>query len=206
MAKIWKDMALWEEFHDWLNKAWYSADMVEYCYKRCAELVKLPNGKIVDIDKQPLETRFCFGYSDWYGPTDEEASEMAHRAAKSEDYFLRENMKIFKRTLEDLNEHGERLFAVLMPHWGDGNPISGIRFCRVTEVLEAVGGSAFLEELKGTTIHLGSNEGYICTDEDVALLKAGYERAAAAHEKKCRDYLKRYGMSKVETWTYWADR
>ena len=197
-----KDSALWVKYRAYLDTVW-RPDMADYCYKKCAELVELFNGMIVEIEKQGIETRFCFGYSDWYGPTDDEAYEMARHAAKSEEYFVQENMREFNRVLENLNKHGRECFVVL---FCNHPPVVGMGFKRISDVLEAVGGSAYLEDLKGRTIDVGRDgKWYICTDKDVEALKAGYERAAAAHEKKCRAYLKRYGMSKVRTWTYWRD-
>lgn len=201
MAK--KDDALWREFKVWTDAAWSSPHMADYCYKQAAELARLDNGMIVPIDKESIETQFCFGES---GYDYDEAQDMAHHAATSEDYFMAENMRNFRRTMEELDKHGGHVFAVLFPSYGEGNKICGLSFRRDTEVLEAVGGSAFLEELKGRWHDFGRCKGYVCTDDDVLRIEAALDRATKAHEKKCRAYLKRYGMSKVQTWTYWRDR
>ena len=205
MAKNCKDKAVWREFRVWTDAGWSSPHMADYCYNKAQEVVRLENGKIVPIEKEGIEKDFCFGYSDIYGPTQEEALEEARHARTSEDYFMAENMKKHRRLMEELDKHGKSTFAVLFPSYGKDNKICGLGFRRVTEVLEAVGGSAFLEELKGRELDFGGYAGYVCTDEDVLRIEAALDRAAKAHEKKCRAYLKRYGLSKLNVWTYWRD-
>ena len=43
------------------------------------------------------------------------------------------------------------------------------------------------------------------TTEEIDIVIEAYKKARAAFEKRLNTYLKRYGMSKVETWTYWRD-
>lgn len=113
-----------------------------------------------------------------------------------------QNMKTYTDAIKNLDANGFRYMAVLS---GNTTTLRGLVWKRVTDVLEAVGGSAFLEDLKGRELDFNGYKGYVCTDEDVALLRAGFERAAKSHERKCRAYLKRYGLSKLHTWTYWMD-
>lgn len=204
MSKGKKNTALWEDYKKELHDMWKgNEDMVDYCMKACAEVVGLPNGMLHDIDKEHIQTGLCFGYSDiGYGPTYDEACDAAREARKAPDAFMTQNMRTYTDALHNLSLHGERHFVCMassLPR------IKGIRYVRTTDILEAVGGSAVLEELKGAEISVNGESMYICTDEDVALLRAGYERAAAAHEKKLRAYLKRYGTSKLNIWTYWMD-
>ena len=203
MSKISKEeTALRDEYRTVLSEEYPEyPEMVDYCVKKCAEVVHLFNGIILPVNRARTETRFCFGYSDFWGPTYEEACASARDARESGEYFMRENMRLFTRTLEDLNRHGRDCFIVLT---GD-HRTRDLHVMRVAEVLEAVGGSAFLEDLKGREINVGWTKGYICRDEDVALIRAAYEKVAAAHEKKLRAYLKRYGTSKLHIWTYWRD-
>lgn len=204
MSKGKKNTALWEDYKKELHDMWKgNEDMVDYCMKACAEVVGLPNGMLHDIDKEHIQTGLCFGYSDMgYGPSYEDACKSAREAREAPDAFMTQNMRTYTDALHNLSLHGERHFVCMassMPR------IKGIRYVRVTDVLEAVGGSAVLGELKGTVADVRGERVYICTDEDVALLKEGYERAAAVHEKKLRAYLKRYGTSKLHIWTYWMD-
>lgn len=178
-------------------------ELADYCVSKCAEVVVFPNGLMTDIEKQKVETHFCFGYSDiGFGPTYDEACRARRYAATHEDYFMGQNMKTYTDAIKNLDANGFRYMAVLS---GNTTTLRGLVWKRVTDVLEAVGGSAFLEDLKGRELDFNGYKGYVCTDEDVALLRAGFERAAKSHERKCRAYLKRYGLSKLHTWTYWMD-
>lgn len=199
-----KDAALMEEYRAAHIEDGYGEDLADYCVEQAAEVVKLSNGLLVGIDKKRVQTRFCFGYSDMgFGPTYEEASRECYEAGKNEAHFIRENMKDYENVLQNLSEHGLTRMVVLC---GNTRQLRGINFMRVTDVLEAVGGEASLPALKGQEILFdGWRKGYVCTDEDVALLRDAYERVAASHLKKCRAYLKRYGLSKLTRWTYWMD-
>ena len=78
------------------------------------------------------------------------------------------------------------------------------QFARTTEVLEQTG-PAFLRELFGKQIKIRGCAGHIATQEEIDAILTAYKEAAADHEKKVRSYLKRYGTSKVNAWTYWRD-
>jgi hypothetical protein len=52
----------------------------------------------------------------------------------------------------------------------------------------------------------GQPDGYTeCTDEEKALILKGLRFGRDLFEKRLDAYLKRYGTSKIHTWTYWAD-
>ena len=43
------------------------------------------------------------------------------------------------------------------------------------------------------------------TDEDIEVLKRGVKAQIDDLTKRCATYWKRFGGSKLKTWTYWAD-
>lgn len=198
-------------------KAWDSERMIKYCVGKVAEVAELPNGDLITIDKEGIETRFCFGES---GYDYDDAARMAAHARTSEDYFKAENMKNFNGWVEDL----ENAKKTLAGEWSNGvsyvlvigaTAYTGQREdCRLryislerfTSVLDACGGSASLEELPGRAISLnGKKNCRVATVEEIEIILAAYKRARAAHEKKVDAYLKRYGLSKVNSWTYWRE-
>ena len=65
-------------------KVWKDQRMVEYCVKKASTVVELPDGSIIVVEKQPIETRFCYGES---GYDYDNAQRMAAHARTSEDYF-----------------------------------------------------------------------------------------------------------------------
>lgn len=205
-AKVDKE-ALRAEF----AKAWGSQEMIDFCVNKVAAAAILPSGEIVTVDKQSIETRFCFGES---GYDYEEAQAAARHAAQSQDYFRAENMSHFDKWISDLEEArnmtGNYLLTINAGCYNGQTAdckLRSINFQRISKVLDDLGGSAFLADLPGQTItERGSGRNYrIATREEVDAILTAYKEARAAHEKKVNAYLKRYGMSKVDTWTYWID-
>ena len=78
-----------------------SPDMVKFCTNEIMTVAWLPNGDFIPVDKQKIKTRFCFGES---GYDYDDAQRMVAHAYKSEDYFIRENMKEFRGMVESLAE------------------------------------------------------------------------------------------------------
>lgn len=192
------------------EKAWDSPKMVDYCVKKVAAVAILPSGEMLVIDRQSIETRFCFGES---GYDYDEAADMAQYARQSEDYFKRENMKYFADLLHDIDEaaHGE--YAPRLVIYTNGAYIGqtadcalrNFGFARMNDIIDACGGSCYLEELPGRELTIRCQPCRIATAEELTIIRAAVQSAAAAHEKRVETYLKRYGTSKVHTWTYWRD-
>ena len=193
-----------------------SEKMVNYCVNKAAQLIELESGDFIAIEKQSIKKRFCFGES---GYDYEDAAEMAHHAKTSESYFKRENMKEFRGWLETINDqytmHNDD--AVSMPssvlaiaehcYTGqpDTSPLKGLNEFRSNEILEALGGSAYVRELPGAHFERWGIKYRIPTLKELDTIRAGYEIATKEHEKKVDTYLKKYGMQQVHTWTYWRD-
>lgn len=206
-AKVDRDM-LRAEF----AKAWKDPRMVDYCTNKVAAVAVLPTtGEIITFDKMSIETRFCFGES---GYDAEDARNMAAHARTSCDYFKEENMRAFKQWLDNLEDARtlEGRYALTI----GGQAYTGqsedcklryIRLERISKVIDDLGGSAFLADLPGQTVtENGSGRKYrIATVEELEAITNACKQAAAAHEKKVDAYLKRYGTSKVHSWTYWRD-
>lgn len=190
-------------------KIWDTPDMVDYCTNKVAVCAVLPSGELIPIDKRKIETRFCFGES---GYDYEEAIGAAAHARTSTEYFKHENMKHFGEILQDIENHlhltGNYLMTIFAPYDDTNCKIRHISFERITKILGDLGGSAHLDSLKlGQTItEAGSGRQYrIATDEEAQIILDAYKKAAFAHAKKVDAYLKRYGLSKVHSWTYWRD-
>lgn len=176
--------------------------------KRIAEVVELSDGGLLPIGKRQVETRFCFGES---GYDYQDAQNMAEYARTNADYFMQENMRKYTGMIDDLRESLERdsyLRIGLCKH-GWNQPadcrLRGLSFLKLANIIDTCGGSCNLDELPGKTVNVYGTEYRIATNEEVRAIIDGYSKAAEAHEKKLRSYLKRYGLSKVHTWTYWRD-
>lgn len=203
-------------------RAVYAADvwhnnekMTDFCTNKVATLAELPGGDFIPVEKQKIEKDFCFGES---GYDYDEAQESAAHARTSESHFKRENMKRFRSSIQDIEEQYD-LFAAdpSLPRYllliaekqyyeqPDKSPLKGISFFRDGQVLEAMGGSAFIQDIPGAHVTIWNNRYRVPTLAELDAIKAAYEQAAQEHEKKVDAYLKKYGLSKVHAWTYWRD-
>lgn len=187
--------------------AYWNGRMTDYCTKKVELMVSLPGGELLPIDKQSIRKDFCFGES---GYDYDDALQAAEHARTSEDHFRAENMREFNDWIAAL-EAARTLDQVLVirpkPYLNqtDACRVAAVSVERLTDVLEACGGSAYLEELPGKVLTIRGVECRVATAEETEIILAAYRQAAAKHEKKVNAYLKRYGTSKVHAWTYWRD-
>ena len=192
------------------------AHMSEYCVKKTAALAVLPGGELIPIEKQNIKKDFCFGYSDSRYDTEDydRANRAAEYAAKSVDYFKEQNMQDFREVLDTLKEQSEneipRDMCVIrmVPYYGqpETSPLKGLSFVRSWAVLEAHDYDCNMSELiGGEAFNLGGQCVRVPSVEELQIIISAYEEAAKDHEKKVNNYLKKYGLSKVRTWSYWQD-
>lgn len=171
-----------------LEKAkWKDESMVKYCVNKAAFLYDL-RGKTVIVEKHGIETHFCFGYSlSRYDSEDyDRANEMADYASKNEWYFITKNHERagYASTIEALNDGRWKAYA--RPEYcGNCPDLYSICFCRWDERIP--------------------EDGFELTDTEKRGYKLILAKAAQEHHKKIKAYLKRYGLSKVESWSYWQD-
>lgn len=179
---------------------WKDQHMQEYARKSLGYVVELANGDITDIDKPRIETSFCFGFGmygiDPNGEGQERASKMEHHARTDQTYFINENLKDINSMIEALKDSDKYTFYKYLHYYGqpDGSKLKAVSYCRYFDRVEHNPGRwsncRELEEL---------------TEEERAALLAGYEEVKKAFVKRLNTYLKRYGLSKLNTWTYLVD-
>ena len=184
-----------EEMTDyWKN----DAGMMKHFKTTTALVVELENGDLIPIDKPTIETRFCFGYGLYGVSTDEEykdAENMRQHAETSQDYFIRENLKGINEIIDALKNNDLEVYTAL--HYIGQKPGTKTKDYHITKVWENPENNpawwANYKELEKMT------------DTDRQTLVAGYEEVKQAFIKRLNTYLKRYGLSKIDTWTYLVD-
>ncbi len=190
-----------------------SPRMVDFCMGEVLWIAELPNGMIVVIAKQKIETRFCFGYSlSKYDSEDYDAAGRLAESAKSDvAHFIRENMDWFDQWIRDLYGYDPR--SGLMEISGSV-PYMRVKYSGLPEdsnlrSLSFATGSVYGDMnyygKSGQFVTNGKFVDYVPTDEEVSILVNAFKIARQLHKKKVMAYLKRYGLSKVDTWTYWRD-
>lgn len=174
------------------NEVWKGDQkMVDYCLKEAAHIVELTNGDIIVIEKPRIETRFCFGYSDSRYDTEDydRANAMADHAKKSQEYFIEENMKGINQTIGQMEGTIHHSFEYRLRVKYNGQPDDS--------------------KLKSLDAYYWSDEHAKqypeISAEDLQRVIEGYKVVKASFEKRLNTYLKRYGMSKVKSWSYWQD-
>lgn len=166
--------------------------MIDFCVKSVDHIVELSNGDIVAIDKPTIQKDFCFGYSlSRYDTEDyDDAAAMARHARSSEDYFLRENLRGLDQQIEEYTNAGtdsRYTYRLRSPYYR----------LPQTSRLKGISVYKFWEEEAQQYPELSA--------EDRARMIDGYRTVRSHFEKRLKTYLKRYGMSKINTWTYWRD-
>lgn len=150
-----------------------------YYLKHNVGAVKI-NGYYYPLGKPTIENRFCFhdegaDYENYLNVTSKE-----ERLAK---YFLAKNLAEYDREISKV-ESGRKLFVRC------GDKYDSQRFYMRRPPFE------------WDTPDGGERE---ITAEEKAAILAGLRWGRAQFEKRLNAYLKRYGVSKIHTWTYWAD-
>ena len=193
--------------------------MTDYCVKKAAAMIDMPQGELIVIEKQHIEKRFCFGES---GYDYDDAQRMAQHARTSEDYFIRQNMRHYESLIADLTESLLQVNGNLADNYQragwvviytnpaySGQPaecrLRSWGFARLNDIIEACGGSCFIRELPGRELTVRFQPCRIATAVEIEALLDAYRMVAATHEKKIAAYLKRYGLTQVHSWTYWRD-
>lgn len=167
---------------------WKNESMVKHCVNNAMLLFDL-RGKTVIIEKTAIKTDFCFGYGAFDGDYDSAAGMAAH-ARKSERYFIRENHRSapYADTINTLNS--SRWIAYAAP-----------KYCGKCEELYNI---CFVRDYEYQESKLLPNA-FVLTADEIKAYKLVLAKAAQEHHKKINTYLKRYGLTKVNSWTYWAD-
>lgn len=156
--------------------------------------------KIFKIEKPSIQTKFCFGYG-MYGQSTEsdedEAYNMASIARKQESYFIKSN-------LENINNEIKILKEIL-------NNMENIdRFANYPPIMLEVNSNYnsnilyYYNVIK--TFDRKKDDSSIVTDKKLLInLIKGYEEVKKAFTKRLLTYLKKYGLSKIDVWTYLRD-
>ena len=182
-----------------LKKAWSTENMVKHCSKNTAFVIE-HKGALYGIEKPSIETRFCFGYG-MNGISDDEdrnmAENMVDKASRNKEYFINQNLHDINLWIDRLNEMLENMVL----NWAEG---SYPRYLVET-------GKKYYSQFEDCKLRYycivdtfnGTNRGEICMDTElIKKLITGYEQVKTEFTKRLNTYLNRYGLSKVEPWSY----
>lgn len=169
-------------------KAWLEefistdVDDADYYRKYFVGAVKMGDHYYL-IEKPSIDNRFCFHDE---GPQYDFYCElMADKEKRLAEYFKSKNLSKFDRLIDHI-ENG---------NYGDNRIWWSRGECHTHRTYIYT----------SNQFHCDNDKYKLCTDEERAQILAGLKFGRAAMEKRLDAYLKRYGVSKIHTWTYWAD-
>ena len=181
-----------ERYREIQKKRWSSNEkMINFCVDSVTRFVLLDNGSIAIILKPPIKKSFCFGYSFDSGNNDsyDRALSMVEHASTKDDYFLEKNLEEMLKKKERLNgefrDYGNNLLHPCIYQDHSSKEVSEIAFRNDEDIRE--GGYTKLSE-----------------NERKAFVEA-YDIEIEAFQKRLLAYLKRYGLSNINVWSYWRD-
>lgn len=147
----------------------------DYYKKHFIGAVKLNDGYYL-LGKPSIDTKFCFADE---GPDYEYYKELMASEEKLKAYFLAENLSVIDRDIEELQSFRP---MVVTSCWNDG--------CK---------------DFASKDYHYQREGDAPLKDEQRAELIKALQWSRTQFEKRLQTYLKRYGVSKLHTWTYWRD-
>ena len=205
LARCDNSKALLEEYMQEWTKVWQDQSMLDYNRKRFSGAVRLKNGGILYFEKPRIDSSFCFHDE---GPQYEFYRHMmADRETRLRDYFLHENLDAMDEEIRALEcncrfPEGEYHSRYYCKTWY-------LERCRYTgetaplRLWQARAWSDYDVEHETWRYEPGTYE-KMCDEDRLAILE-GLKREREKFDKRLQTYLKRYGTSKIRTWTYWAD-
>ena len=180
---------------------WAKVDSdLDYHRKQFSGAVRLQNGGICYFERPTMKNRFCFRDE---GPDYDFYCKLLEDKEKNlRDYFLQENLSDYDEKIRALecncrfgDEYHPRYYC---KDWY----IQQVSYCdKPTNLWEFYAWRK--SDLEGGSHFYGKYEKM--TDADRMAILAGMKRERDKFDKRLQAYLKRYGTSKIHTWTYWAD-
>lgn len=169
--------ALRNEYYERQKARYGREDWAKDSTKRIAYFVKLDNGDIVGIEKPKLKTRFCFDYGYCGVSTDED-----YRNAEACATYARTKQQYFiDENLKQLDYNiDDETMALKL---ADG----------IARVVEKAHYYYNVKDLQ------------LLTEHDKQNIADGYEAVKQTFIKQLNNYLKRYGLTKIDSWTYLSD-
>lgn len=177
-------------------------------YRKTYRYALLTGGEVVQAVRVPsIETRFCHGEDD-RGQGGEGPGTMAYALKQNaekhtEAGFWRANVGAFRTSMvAHVGRHAWRRAQ------GREHPHGYTWLDKYTPGLfEACRGKGFLLDdcYNGGYRHASDNVVRPLTDEDFRRLRAVWMNEYENYKRRVRAYLKRFGTSKVYTWTYWTE-
>lgn len=170
----------------------WNEHMIDWELKQLSNAVQFEDDRYIVFNKPTIETHFCFGYGYCGMSTEEEyqdASNAEKHARTSEQYFIDENLKNLKALKEAFEDSDDSVYIFTKYNSeSDFCNLMGYTFIRPWELVPSN-----LRNVRKLT----NAERRQCAE--------AVQEEIVKFTKRLNIYLKRYGLSKLHTWTYLSD-
>lgn len=179
----------------------------DYAKKTTSAVIKLSTGTLYAIEKRAIETSFCFGYGFCGVSSMEEsdrANDLASNARTNEDYFINENLKYYDEKIKSI------LAGFNVWHTCDYNEAQAMAENRPIVALKWGSSCRSVSVILKSDYENNRNyyRGAIVEDltmEDRDNLVKLYKSEKEKMRKRLNTYLKKYGLSKIRSWSFLVD-
>ena len=172
-----------------IYKVFGAQDMVDYCVKKVPSIIEMPEGGLFVFEKPKIKTHFCFGEDG--GESYNQACNMAYNVARTERYFMNANLRDIDAKIADLKGR-----------YAGGGEYIRAKY-KVYDKSDLIWG--YLIAPRSWREQVRDYLSDPLTDADTKALIALFKSERAKFEKRLKAYWKRYGASKLKTWTYWEN-
>lgn len=173
-----------------------SERMYQYYKKSAFDIVTINNNEMIEIKNLNIKTDFCFGYG-FCGVSDLEeskaANNMASYARTNENYFINKNLEKIDSLISYVKESK---IIIIFNHYYGGKENSLIKNYRCYK-------DQYNLEYDNPKNTLGNYR--IATSEEKEKILNCLEEQREDFKKRLNSYLKRYGLSKIHSWSYLVD-
>ena len=181
-----------QEYMEEVKKVWKDEGMRKYCEKSFFGAVKIADG-LIYVEKEKVRTRFCYGEDG--GESLNRAINNCHAVESKLDVFIQENIKRTEGYIYDIKEMIKEIeHTCWVKRAWIGNKYSGesdkLKFFAILYSGQEVAYKGGVRQ---------------ATRDDLEKILKLYEELKEYQIKKCKSYWKRYGGSKLHTWTYWEN-
>lgn len=184
------------------TEVWQDSErMQEYARKQCDYVVELSNGKIIDIEKPRIKKDFCFGMGMYATYTQEEfeaAEDLAENARTNVEYFINENMKQITEKIGYLKEalDGKKEVYTYVHYSGQPDNSELVTYSCV----------GLSDNPEWAPYRWGNLKAVNkLSSDDIQALIDGLEEVGKKFMKRLNTCLKKYGLEKLNVWTYCRD-
>ena len=190
-----------EIFKNETAKVWGTdTRMHKWTMGQAAYIVELSDGDIIEIEKPSIKKDFCFGYGMYATATDEEfyrAEEKVEAARKNVDYFINENLAPINGAIEALQKDHRNVYTFLAYlGMNEGDLLKSYSIFSEWETPES---EEFSYKFNGLS------DLKKLSNDDIQKIIDGLQEVKQAFIKRLNTYLKKYGLSNVNAWSYIRD-